>query len=113
MTRNRLLAALLALCLALCAASCGGAFSKTRGVPVIDGLNYTGTLPLEYADQFAVYHYEGGYSLIEIVNSDRILVVPEGKPVPAELEEDIVVVQQPLRDVYLAATSAMALFESL
>ncbi|MBR5390716.1 MAG: ABC transporter substrate-binding protein [Clostridia bacterium] len=113
MFKNRIFAALLALCLALGAASCGGAPAKTGDAPRVGDLQYTDTLPLRYADQFAVYHYAGGYSLIEMVNSDRILVVPEGKPVPAGLEEDVVVIRQPLRDVYLAATSAMALFESL
>lgn len=113
MWNKRMFAVLLALCLALSAASCGGAPAPQDGVPAVGGLTYTDTLPLEYADQFAVYHYEGGYSLIEMVNSDRILVVPRGQPVPKGLDDDIVVVQQPLQDIYLAATSAMALFESI
>lgn len=70
-------------------------------------------LPLQYATQFTVTEYEGGYALIDITDSGRYLVVPEGMSAPAGLDEDIVVLYQPLDCIYLAATSAMDLFRSL
>ncbi len=70
-------------------------------------------LELMYAEQFSVDYYEGGYALIDITDSGRFLVVPEGKEVPAGLEEDIVPILQPLQNIYLVATSAMDLFCSL
>jgi len=109
----RCLAAALALCLALSLAACSQKREVSGDAPVIGDLTYESTVPLLYADQFAIYRYEGGYSLIDMVNSDRILVIPEGGETPEGLESDIVVIRQPLRDIYLAATSAMALFDSL
>ena len=70
-------------------------------------------LPLQYATQFSVTEYEGGYSLINIADSGRYLVVPEGKAAPVGLDDDIVVLYQPLDRIYLAATSAMDLFRAL
>jgi iron complex transport system substrate-binding protein len=109
---KRFFCALLALCLTLTLAACGGA-SRPEGAPDLPSLTYESTMPLQYADQFAVYRYEGGYSLIDMVNSDRILVVPQGKEAPADLPSDIVTVPQGLDRIYLAATSAMALFEAV
>ena len=112
---SRLLALLLALCmtLSLMLTGCGGKRESDGEAPVVGDLKYESTVPLEYADQFAIYKYEGGYSLIDMVESDRMLVVPEGKAVPEGLDQDIVVVQQPLSNIYMAATSAMALFDSI
>ncbi len=109
----RAVCAVLALCLVLPLAACGQQRQSDGSAPQIGDLVYESTVPLEYADQFAIYKYEGGYSLIDMVNSDRMLVVPEGKEAPQGLDSDIVVVQQPLSHIYLAATSAMALFEAI
>lgn len=112
MTMKRLAAALAALCLLASLAGCGAPGAES-GPPALPGLTYESTMPLQYADQFAVYRYQGGYSLIDIVNSDRILVVPEGGDVPAGLPEDIVTVTRGVDHIYLAATSAMALFDAI
>ena len=110
---RRLLCAALACCLILALTACGQQRQSDGTAPQIGDLTYESTVPLEYADQFAIYKYKGGYSLIDMVNSDRMLVVPEGAAVPDGLDSDIVVVQQPLSHIYMAATSAMALFESI
>ena len=112
-TTSRALALLLALCMALSLVltGCGNKRNAGGEAPAVGDLTYESTVPLEYADQFAIYKYEGGYSLIDMVDSDRILVVPEGKEIPDGLDDDIVVVQQPLDHIYMAATSAMALFD--
>ncbi len=81
--------------------------------PEIEGLTYESTMALTYAECFDVYYYEGGYALIDVHDSARYLVVPEGQQAPEALAEDIVVLQQPLDKIYLAATSAMALFDSM
>ncbi len=129
---KRILAALLALTLALSLAACANtpasadptpaptgepapsaAPAVPDGVPEIEGLVYESTVPLTYADQFAIYKYEGGYEYIDMVNSDRMLIVPEGGSVPAGLDKDVVVLQRPISNVYLAATSAMALIDAI
>ncbi|MBR5707995.1 MAG: ABC transporter substrate-binding protein, partial [Oscillospiraceae bacterium] len=81
--------------------------------PVIDGLTYESTVELAYADQFAIYKYEGGYEYIDLVNSDKILIVPEGGSVPAGLDKDVVVLTRPIKNVYLTATSAMSLIDAI
>lgn len=81
--------------------------------PEIAGLKYESTMELSYAQCFDVHYYEGGYALIDVYDSARYLVVPEEMPVPDGLEERIVVLQKPLDTIYLTATAAMALFDSL
>lgn len=113
MKLKKCLLPLLALCLLISAGGCAQNAAPEGDAPVIDGLKYESTVPLEYANQFAIYKYEGGYSFIEMVDSDRILVVPEGKEVPENLDPDVVVVQQPLNDIYLVASDCMALFDTI
>lgn len=79
----------------------------------IPGLTWESSLELEYAKEFTVDYYEGGYALVEVLGSARYLVVPEGLPVPKGLSPEITVLQQPLDKIYLQATSAMALFDRL
>ena len=81
--------------------------------PEIEGLTWKRTMPLKYAECFSVNYYEGGYALIDIVDGDTILVVPEGLEAPKGLPGDVIVLSRPLRNIYLAATSAMALFDRL
>jgi len=86
--------------------------SDVKDAPQIAGLTFKDITPLQYADRFTVYNYEEGYALIDIPESGTYLVVPEGKDVPEGLDEGIVVLQKPLDKIYLAATSAMALFDA-
>ena len=79
----------------------------------LPGLMWESRMNLIYATGFSVDYYEGGYALIDVKDSARYLVVPEGMPVPEGLDADVRVLQQPLDRIYLAATSAMALFDRL
>ena len=83
-----------------------------KDAPQIAGLTFTDITPLQYATCFTIYNYDQGYSLIDIPESGTYLVVPEGKDVPEGLDSDIVILQKPLDKIYLAATSAMALFDA-
>lgn len=73
----------------------------------------TGRMELDYATQFTVDEYADGSRLVTIGGTDQYLVVPEGMSAPAGLPEDVTVLQQPLDQIYLVATSAMDLFRSL
>lgn len=72
------------------------------------GLNMTGSMELRYADQFSVDYYEGGYSLITI-GEDKYLLVPSEEEIPENMD-GITIIKQPADNIYLAASSAMDLF---
>jgi iron complex transport system substrate-binding protein len=94
-----------------CGGETGGESSES--IPEIDGLTYESTLDLQRATEYSVYRYEGGYDLIDIHGFQRFLIVPEGGEVPENLESDIIVLQKPIDDIYLAATATMAMFCSI
>lgn len=71
------------------------------------------SMELLYADQFSVNYYDDGCAMISIRDSGRFLVVPEQGTQPEGLPEDVTVLRQPVKNIYLVATSAMDLFKSL
>ena len=71
------------------------------------------SMELQYATQFGVDYYAGGYKLITMADGSRMLVIPEGAKVPSGIDQKITVLQQPLDHIYLVATSAMSLFDTL
>ena len=90
----------------------GGSASSTASAtepPELKGLTYESTMELKRADQFSVYQYKGGYSLIIIKDHQSFLLVPEGAEVPDALPEDITVLHKPAKRIYLAATATMAM----
>jgi len=116
-----LLVALLAVCLGVaslctgCGSSSGGDTGEAEEAaaaagPEITGLTYESTMDLQRATEYSVYHYEGGYDLVDIHDYQRFLLVPEDGTAPEGLEEDIIVLQKPVDRIYLAATATMAMF---
>ena len=81
--------------------------------PEIAGLTYKYAMNLTYATEFDVYYYEDGYKLLDVHEDKTYLVVPDGKDVPAGLDKDIVVLQQPTDHIYMAATAIMSLFDAM
>lgn len=79
----------------------------------IPGLAWESDLPLQYAEGFQVSFYQDGYALISVREEGRWLLVPEGKPVPEGLDPEIRVISKRPERIYLAATSAMSLFDAL
>lgn len=75
-----------------------------------EDLTFDRSTQLEYAEKFSIDHTAEGYALIHIVDEGEFLIVPEGQEVPVDVPKDIIVLQQPLENVYLAATSAMDYF---
>ena len=94
-------------------AATGKAEADKKQAPEIAGLTYESTMNLKYASEFDVYYYEGDYKLIDIHEDRQYLVVPEGKEAPEDLDEDIVVLEQPLDHIYMAATAVMSLFDEI
>ena len=81
--------------------------------PQIPGLTYESEMELKYAQCFHVFYYNDGYALIDIKDDGQFLAVPEGKEAPADMDKSITVIQKPVSRIYLAATSAMALFNAI
>ena len=90
-----------------------GEQSEPSDAPEIKGLTFESELERDYAEQFNVYRYEGGYKYFHIVEGDDFLLVPEGGEVPEGLDESVIVLQAPVQNIYLAATAQMALFLSM
>ena len=122
--------ALCALALALAMTTCHRSPDALMGSPAEDqgsttlvegfrnpdlgnGWQVTESLDLLYAKRFTVDTFEGDYRLLCLADGNRYLVVPEGAPMPQGIADDIVVLQQPIGDVYLAASDSMCLFDAL
>ena len=73
----------------------------------------TGHLQLAYAKNFSIDYYDGGYKLLTIKDGKQILTVPEGKETPDNLDESIIVLQQPVNNIYLVSSAVMDMFREL
>lgn len=71
------------------------------------------SMELKYAQHFTVDYYADGYKLIMLSDGSRFLVVPEDGIVPVGIDTDIIVLRQPIENIYMVATSAMCLFDAL
>lgn len=88
--------------------------------PVATEPNYDGVLvpdgemKLEYAQNFKVELFKGGYRMITGgAENLSFLVVPEGMKVPEKLDEGVKVLQQPINKMYVASTNMMGLLDEL
>lgn len=82
-------------------------------IPEIEGLTYQSSMDLKYAERFDLHYYEDGYAVIDVYGSAKYLVVPENGTVPEQLDEEFVILQKPLDQIYLTATSIMALYDAM
>ena len=102
-------------------AAVGGNPAKTAAA----SLTYDHSMELSYAENFAVDYYEGGYKLLTTrLNGDRILIVPKHQQVPEDAEAlvspsaegkpgKLIVLQEPVKNLYLVASSVMDMFAQL
>ena len=115
---QKLTALLLTLTLALSLCACGGqgageSGSQTAGSVSWADLTCDQPVELQYATQFTAAYSKEGYCRIDIQDGSSCLVVPEGASVPSDVPEGMTIVQQPLDNIYLAATSTMDFFRAL
>lgn len=75
-------------------------------------LVHEGSLELQYAKNFSVDYYEGGYTLLTVMDGSQFLIVPEGKNIP-EGTDDMIILQRPVENLYLVATAVMNMFSEL
>lgn len=81
--------------------------------PKISGLTYESSMKPSYAEGFDIHYYSDGYAVIDVRQGQQYLLVPEGEAIPKELPKDMTVLQKPVQNIYLAASSAMALFHAI
>ena len=86
---------------------------KEHDTAISRKLTFDHSEELTYAQKFSIDDYEGDYHLVTVTDGSRYLLVPEGKEVPDDLASDIVVIQEPVQNIYLAASAAMDMFVSL
>lgn len=113
---KKITAIFLSILLLLALTACGEDIQPTANEPnttISAALQYDHSMDRLYAEQFAVDYYNDGYALLTISNGSRFLVIPEGKSAPNDLPNDIVPLQQPINNVYLAASATMDFFVSL
>ena len=108
---KRVIAVLLSICFILLSfCGCG---QKAKPAGLGNGWEPVRDMELKYANQFGVSYYEDGYKLITLTDGSRFLVIPEGEEKPKGISRDIVPIYQPVRNIYLAATAAMCLFDAM
>ena len=124
MKRWKIFLPLLLLLLSLCA--CGGKSPEQPDEPAPpepsdqaeaqplswDSLSWDEHLELAYAQSFAVDYAQYGFARITIDNIVHLLV-PEDLEAPADTPENVVILRQPLDNIYLQATAAMDCFRKL
>lgn len=98
--------------------SCGSPSSNSaENTAELEGkskeLVYESSLELEYAKNFTVDYYEGGYKWLKIKDGTELLIVPEGKEIPENLKDGIIVLKQPVENLYLVSSSVMDIFSKL
>lgn len=76
-------------------------------------LTYESSMELQYAKNFSVDDYEGGYKILKTMDGTQILVVPEEKEVPDGIGKDVVVVKRPVKNLYVVSSSIMDIFSKL
>lgn len=88
--------------------------NKKADLETESGLVYESSMELQYAENFTVDYYEGGYTLLTTtMDNERFLIVPEGRKAPEGLGEETVALQRPIKNIYLVASAAMDIFSEL
>ena len=79
-----------------------------------EALVYERSLEPEFAENFTVDYYKDGYVLLTTTRDEaRFLLVPEGREAPENLDKEILVLNRPVKDIYLVASSVMDMFSAM
>ena len=116
----KILLVLMAMLAVLLCAGCG---SKDKAAETIEEKadsileeHKTGSMELEYADQFHVDYYEDGIAVVTIEDGLQYLVIEGSDELPEWLPDEeigeMTIICAPARSVYLAASSAMDLIDA-
>lgn len=92
---------------------CGEVKSIPENPKEIEGLTFVERVDTMYAEEFAIDRYSDGYSVIYTAEGIGYLLVPNGGEVPENLKGNMKVINTPIENVYMAATSVMGLFDDI
>ena len=93
--------------LLLLLASCGSSDGVYGHDEISTDLIYESSLELEYAEQFTADFYEDGCALITVADTEQYLYVPEDADMPSGVPEEVMIIQGPARNIYVAGTADM------
>ena len=107
--KKKITAMLLSVVMAVSLTACGSGsgVGKEKDTNISSELTYDHSMELTYAEEFSVDYYNDGYALATVADDGRYLIVPEGKEAPDDLAKDIIVLKQPLTNIYLVASIGM------
>lgn len=91
------------------------AATPTGGDEVDGKLVFLREEELEFATEFTLTHYEGGYREFTVTTAPKkkFLIVPEGKSVPEGLDSNTVVLKQPINKICLNSTGMVSLVDAI
>lgn len=97
---------------------CGSPSSVSSGQTVAEqqetkGLVYESSMELSYAENFSVDYYEGGYKVLTTRDGTEVLTVPEDQEIPEGIEEDTIILQEPVSNLYLVSSGVMDMFDKI
>lgn len=97
---------------------CGSPSSVSGGQTVAEQqetkeLVYESSMELSYAENFSVDYYEGGYKVLTTMDGTKILTVPEDQKIPEGIEEDTIILQEPVSNLYLVSSGVMDMFDKI
>ena len=76
-------------------------------------LVYESSMELSYAENFSVDYYEGGYKVLTTMDGTKILTVPEDQEIPEGIEEDTIILQEPVSNLYLVSSGVMDMYDKI
>ncbi len=76
-------------------------------------LVYESSMELSYAENFSVDYYEGGYKVLTTMDGTKVLTVPEDQEIPEGIEEDTIILQEPVSNLYLVSSGVMDMFDKI
>jgi iron complex transport system substrate-binding protein len=97
----------------LCGCGSPSSDSEINSTGYLESEKVVKSMELQYAENFSVDYYEDGCKLLTITDGTKILLVPEEQEIPKGLDEDIIVLKQPVRNLYLVSSSVMDIFSRL
>ena len=97
---------------------CGSPSSVSGGQTVAEQqetkeLVYESSMELSYAENFSVAYYEGGYKVLTTMDGTKILTVPEDQEIPEGIEDDTIILQEPVSNLYLVSSGVMDMFDKI